>query len=213
MAISKPLQNRVTPFGEIVSIPQLGMYTGNRGIIHNDQQQIVKPFVLKAWITCTLHYKNVRRTVMTGRKWTELFFLDEATAFAAGHRPCAFCRNADFKKFKALWLQANAKNFPLKDHSMKTIDGFLHRERMQLQKGHYPLVSLNSLPDGAMVCMENDTQHGFLWYRKMLFPWTIEGYGKPLENASVNQVFLITPMSIIAVFKNGYLPVIHQSLK
>ena len=83
-----PLQNRINPFGDIVVIPQRGTYTGNRGIIHNDQQQVLKAFTLKARITCTLQYKNVRLKIMTGRKWTELFFLDEAIIC---RRPQALC--------------------------------------------------------------------------------------------------------------------------
>jgi hypothetical protein len=92
-----PLQNRVTPFGDIVAIPQRGMFTGNRGIIHDPATRILlkKRWATKAWLTCLCDFKGRRRAVMGGRSWTELFFLDEAVALAAGHRPCFFCRHGD----------------------------------------------------------------------------------------------------------------------
>jgi len=207
-----PLQNRVDPFGKIIAIPQRGMYTGNRGIIHNDEQQIVKPFVLKAWITCATHYKNFRRQVMTGRQWTELFFYDEATAFAAGHRPCAFCRNKDFKKFKALWLQANAGFYMGPDERMKSIDRYLHNERMMMQKEkQYETALLTALPEGTMVALNNDTTNAYLWYRGKLFLWTKDGYVETATEAAKMEVLVITPASIVHTFRLGYMPVIHPS--
>ncbi|MEO7312117.1 MAG: hypothetical protein ABIX01_17065 [Chitinophagaceae bacterium] len=207
-----PLQNRVTPFGEIVSIPQRGLYTGNRGIIHNEQQQIVRPFTLKAWITCTLKYKNFQRLVMTGRKWTELFFLDEATAFAAGHRPCAFCRNKDFKQFKSHWLEANKPFFSWPDKQMKTIDLLLHKERMAKQKEkRFESAALSTLPAGTMVALNNDTKIACLWYQNKLFKWCIEGYESPVEPKIETEVFVITPASIVRTFTQGYEPNVHPS--
>ena len=108
-----PLQNRVTPFGEIVAIPQRGTLMGNRGIIHDPRTRTLlrRRWSTKAWIACVCDYRGVRRQVMAGRSWTELFFLDEATALAAGHRPCFFCRReAAERKFDGL-QQASGYHF------------------------------------------------------------------------------------------------------
>ena len=103
-----PLQNRVTPFGDVVAIPQRGLYTGNRGIIHDPATKMLlgRRWTSKAWLVCVLDYEGRRRELMGGRSWTELFFLDEAVAFAAGHRPCFFCRPADAQAFRAAWGKA-----------------------------------------------------------------------------------------------------------
>ena len=100
-----PLQNRVTPFGDIVAIPQRGMFTGNRGIIHDPATKTLlrKRWASKAWLICRCDYKDRRRNVMAGRSWTELFFLDEAVALAAGHRPCFLCRRKAAESFRAAW--------------------------------------------------------------------------------------------------------------
>lgn len=126
-----PLQNRVNPFSKIIATPERGAFTGNRGVIHNIQKEIIKNHAVKYWITCLLKYKNMHRAVMTPNRWTELFFLDEATAFAAGHCPCGFCRHADFKRFKNLWIQANGAQYNFSGNtSMKEIDAIIHAERL-----------------------------------------------------------------------------------
>lgn len=211
-----PLQNRVTPFGEIIVSPDRGMFTGNRGILHNEHQQLIKNYTLKAWITCTLTYKNVKREVMKGRKWTELFFLDEATAFAAGHRPCAFCRNAAYKQFKKIWLEENQSFINIEDDSVKTIDKILHQERIgsDRKKKTHPH-KLIDLPDGTMFIRpgENTTPvlNAYLWYRKKAWQWNSFGYSEPelIEDEIVNT---LTPPSIVRCFKSGYQPVLHHSL-
>src|SRR5262249_29382505 len=102
-----PLQNRVTPFGEIVAITQRGIFTGNRGIIHDPRTRTLlgRRWTTKAWIICVCDYKGIRRAVMGGGSWTELFFLDEATALAAGHRPCFLCRHRAAEEFRAAWTR------------------------------------------------------------------------------------------------------------
>src|SRR5262252_8662407 len=146
-----PLQNRVTPFGDIVAIAQRGLFMGNRGIIHDPATRTLlrRRWTTKAWITCVCDFRGVRREVMAKRSWTELFFLDEATAFAAGHRPCFFCRREDAKRFSAAWEQGNRKT------SIRAgeIDRVLHAERLDRgRKRLHPLpVPLRDLPDGAMV--------------------------------------------------------------
>src|SRR3978361_1384995 len=101
------LQNRVDPFGNIINTSARGALMGNRGLLHNDKQTLVRTFKLKAWITCKLEFKERKRTVMAPNQYTELFFLDEATSFAAGHRPCFECRREDYNRFKTNWLKGN----------------------------------------------------------------------------------------------------------
>src|SRR3954454_4076304 len=105
------LQNRVTPFGDIVAIPQRGMFTGNRGIMHDPGTRTLlkRRWTSKAWLICLCQFKGRRRAVMGGRSWTELFFLDEAVALAAGHRPCFFCRREAAKAFREAWASGRGE--------------------------------------------------------------------------------------------------------
>ncbi len=210
-----PLQNRVTPFGKIVFSPQRGTFTGNRGVIHNANKEIVRKYALKAWITCRLEYKGAHREVMTPNRWTELFFWDEATAFAAGHRPCAYCRNADFKKFKSLWLKANREEFKIGDESMKFIDTILHTERMAMQNGAEYIYHLEDLPDGTMVCYFDDESASYLWWKKTLYVWGETKYEKlEIDYSSSDQLIrVLTPPSIINTFREGYVPQIAMSFE
>jgi methylphosphotriester-DNA--protein-cysteine methyltransferase len=208
-----PLQNRVNPFGILIATPQRGAWTGNRGVIHNDKQEIIRNYAVKYWITCELKYKNFQRKVMTPKRWTELFFLDEATAFAAGHRPCGFCRHADFKQFKQLWLLANGQRYGLeKDAKIDVIDALIHQERLDengLKKTFKAVLS--TLPDGTFV-MLNQYSEAYLWHQKTLYQWSFSGYTKVSEFAQNQEVCVLTPLSYVAVFRAGYLPEIHESI-
>ena len=123
-----PLQNRVTPSGDIVADVNRGLFTGNRGIIHDPATRTLlrKRWASPAWITCVCEFRGWRRHVMGGRSWTELFFLDEATAFAAGHRPCFFCRRDDANRFRAAWEEGNG----VADVRAREMDAVLHQERL-----------------------------------------------------------------------------------
>ena len=120
-----PLQNRVTPFGAIVAVEERGLLMGNRGILHDDARRIVRPWQVKRWIACRTEFRGRWRPVMQPRTWTELFFLDEATAFAAGHRPCAECRHADYQRFKAAWAVCSGAAA-----SADQMDAVLHGDRL-----------------------------------------------------------------------------------
>src|SRR6202022_644827 len=149
-----PLQNRVTPTGEIIATPHRGLFTGNRGIIHDPVTKtlLTRRWANRAWLTCVCEFRGRGREVMGGRSWTELFFLDEATALAAGHRPCFYCRRDDAIRFRAAWEAGNR----VKGVLARDIDGVLHRERLPgaEKRLHAPSVPPQRLPDGAMV------QHG-----------------------------------------------------
>jgi hypothetical protein len=206
------LQNRVNPFSRLIATPERGAWTGNRGVIHNAEKKIVRNHAIKAWICCVLDYKDFRRQVMSPNRWTELFFLDEATAFAAGHRPCGFCRHPDFKRFKNLWLLANGERCSLSIGSkMEAIDAVIHQERLDangLQKTFK--ATLSDLPDGTFITFE-DLNTPYLWQQNQLFAWSFIGYSKLLSFDNQQVVTVLTPQSYVAVFKAGYVPQVHFS--
>ena len=207
-----PLQNRVDPFGQLIRTSARGAWMGNRGLIHNEHQQIVRPFRLKAWITCVLEFKGRRREVMTPNLYTELFFLDEATAFSAGHRPCAECRRADFNRFKAAWVQAN----PLYMYNMKTpigeIDEILQRERMNHDgvKSTYG-ENLGNLPEGSFI--EYFGKPYMVRHPNRVINWTPFGYTDFIQLPQATEVNVLTPKSIVNAFRSGYLPQINETAR
>jgi hypothetical protein len=207
-----PLQNRISPFSTLTATPERGTWTGNRGVIHNADKEIVRNHAVKYWITCELKYKNFQRKVMTPNRWTELFFLDEATAFAAGHRPCGFCRNPDFKRFKNLWLLANGERYGLeKNAKIDTIDALIHQERLD-ENGSQKTFNaiLSTLPDSTFVTL-NESSKAYLWYQQNLYEWSFGGYTKIIEFVQNQEVGVLTPLSYVEVFRAGYLPQIHFS--
>ena len=201
-----PLQNRVTPTGEIIATPERGLFTGNRGIIHDPATRTLlkKRWSTPAWLTCLCEFRGRRRKVMGGRSWTELFFLDEATAFAAGHRPCFFCRREDAMRFRAAWETGNRVG----DLRAPDMDAVLHRERLDKGKKRlHPLpMRLDDLPDGAMV-QEGAASFLIAWGRA--FRWLPGGYSK--SEAPLKQAMLLTPPSTMRAFTAGYRVVLHPT--
>jgi hypothetical protein len=201
-----PLQNRVTPTGDIIATPHRGLFTGNRGIIHDPATKTLlrKRWSTPAWITCLCEFHGRWREVMGGRSWTELFFLDEATAFAAGHRPCFYCRRDDAKRFRASWDQGNR----VSNVRAKEMDAVLHRERLDRgRKRLHPLPAPpEELPDGAMVQQGEDS---FLITQGKALKWSPAGYSEA-ETAPADAK-LLTPPSTLRAFGAGYGPVLHQS--
>jgi hypothetical protein len=201
------LQNRVTPFGEIVAISQRGMFTGNRGIIHDPATKTLlnRRWATKAWLICSCEYKGRRRAVMAGRSWTELFFLDEAVALAAGHRPCFVCRREAAERFRDSWAAAKGGPRP----SAKAIDSVLHQERIDrsLKRVHPIPGLLAELPDGAMVAAAGSA---FTLHSGRAHRWTNDGYAPPerLRHADA----LLTPPSTLKALDLGYRPALHPSI-
>ncbi len=201
-----PLQNRVTPTGDIIATPHRGMFTGNRGIIHDPATKtLTRRWASQAWLTCLCEFKGRRREVMGGRSWTELFFLDEATALAAGHRPCYFCRRDDSNRFRAAWEAGNGVRRAL----ARDIDAMLHRERLSGAKKrlHAWTMPLEELPDGAML---QEGTESFLIVRGQALAWSPAGYRKA-PNA-IQDAMLLTPPSTLRVLSAGYRPVLHESV-
>jgi hypothetical protein len=203
------LQNRVDPFGNIIMTKARGAWMGNRGILHNDEQEVLRPYKLNAWITCKLDFKGRRREVMAPKRYTELFYLDEATSFAAGHRPCFECRRNDYNRFKTLWLKGNPQyNFDEKT-TIKEIDDILHQERMDDNNTKVTYEeNIDTIPNGTFVLIDNKP---YLVFGKNIYLWTPFGYEKGMALPNVEKLTVLTPRSIVNTFRAGYLPQIAFS--
>ena len=201
-----PLQNRVTPFGDIVAVSARGLFTGNRGIIHDPATKtlLARRWASKASLVCALEHKGVRRDVMATRSWTELFFLDETTALAAGHRPCFACRRVAANAFRQAWAEGNGIAAP----SASEIDTALHRERLdgRHKRLHAIPSRIENLPDGAMVAVGGEA---FLVLAGATLRWDFCGYfpADPPGGAAR----LLTPPSTLRALAAGYRPVLHPS--
>ena len=193
-----PLQNRVQPDGEIIAHPARGSFMGNRGILHDENGLHPKRrWAHQNWVCCRLSFKGRRRKLMAPRHYTELFFLDEAVAFAAGHRPCAECRAADYRRFRACCdLPGPAADLDRQLHAERAVP------RVFRQRRHGD-VEAQDLPDGSFV-LDHDGQSGVL-LGDALHPYAPEGYGAA-QRRPQGRVTLLTPPSIVAAFRNGYRP-------
>jgi hypothetical protein len=202
-----PLQNRVTPFGEIVAISQRGLFTGNRGIIHDPVTKTLlnRRWTNKAWLICSCEYKGRRREPMAGRSWTELFFFDEAVALAAGHRPCFACRHEAAEQFRDCWRSATRDGRA----SANTIDAILHGERMEYgrKRIHEMPAPLSQLPDGVMVVAAGAA---FTLMAGDAYRWTNEGYAPAQRLHHIDG--LLTPPSTFRALACGYRVVLHPSI-
>jgi hypothetical protein len=191
-----PLQNRVTPLGELVADPARGLVYGNRGCLHDAEGRIRRHHATRRWIACRLEFRGWRRTaLMQPGKFTELFFLDEATAFAAGHRPCALCRRADYRRFLELLGETGADD----------VDDRLHAERFG---GHD--ASMDDLPDGAFVLHGGEP---FLVLGHELLRWTPAGYDARVHRRG-GRARAITPPSLVTVLAAGWVgevPLLHPT--
>jgi hypothetical protein len=185
---------------------------GNRGCLHNEQGRIARPYQGKRWIICQLQFKGRRRTLMAPGRYTELFFLDEATALAAGHRPCAECSRPRFKEFLAAWVRANPELANEASLSVDELDAVLHKERIAgKQKVVYP-ERLANLPRGSLVVME-DSKQPYLVLEDTLLAWQPEGYGERMARPDKLVVQVLTPRSVVRTLAHGYQAGIHSSLR
>lgn len=203
-----PLRNRVTPFNTIVAVPDRSLFMGNRGRLHEDQREPVRQYRVKQWIICQIAFKGRQRTLMTPGEYTELFFLDEPTALAAGHRPCGECRRQAFTRFRDAWSRGNAAGEPV---ALSDLDARLHADRWEGwgNYGHprHHRAALEDLPDGAMVAIDGDAH---LVLGDHLHRWTPGGYTDPRPRPA-GEVELLTPPGTVAALGAGYEPEIHPS--
>jgi hypothetical protein len=203
-----PLQNRVTPTGELIADPARGLVYGNRGCLHDAAGRISRRYAGKRWIACRLEFRGRRRhPLLQPGRFTELFFLDEATAFAAGHRPCALCRREDYLRFVEIWRSLHAGRL-----GADAIDAELHGERLtpaRAQRHHE--ARCDQLPDGAFV-LHAGTPH--LVLGDELLEWTPGGYAARVPRPRARAV-LITPPSLASVLRSGWepaVPLFHPSV-
>jgi hypothetical protein len=210
-----PLQNRVDPFGQVVRTSARGSLMGNRGgCFHDADQELTRSrWKSRRWIACVLSFRGRWRPVMQPQRYTELFFLDEATALAAGHRPCAQCRWADFNRFKSAWLLGNSQHGLSGHDSIDAIDLHLQHERIDRRerKVIYRAV-LGTLPSGTVIALDEPTSAAHLVWGDRLYRWSFEGYLNPIALTPRREVMVLTPISVVRAMTAGYEPWIHSSL-
>ena len=203
------LQNRVTPLGELVADPARGLVYGNRGCLHDESGRIRRRYDGKRWIACRLQFRGWHRgPMMQPGRFTELFFLDEVTAFAAGHRPCSLCRHQDYTRLGEIWRDLHPGHV-----GADAIDGQLHTERVapatRAQLHHE--ASLDDLPDGAFVLKERAP---WLVLGGSMLRWTAAGYDARRPRPAGGQAVVITPPSLVMVLREGWeplVPMVHPS--
>lgn len=196
-------RNRVNPFGEIVAIPQRGLFMGNRGSIHRGRS-IARPWQVRRWITCVLEFRGWVAPKWQPGRWTPLFFWDEAVALAAGHRPCALCRRGDFNQWLDAWEAAFGER-PRVD----PMDRRLHAERLEGKRQRRHPVPWRDVPAGAFVALDDGA---FLVLPDRLVPWSGPGYGPALDRPRRGDAAVLTPPSTLAVLRVGYRPHVHPSI-
>jgi hypothetical protein len=217
-----PRQNRVTPLGELIATPERGLVYANRGCLHDASGRIRRNYAVKRWIACQLEFRGRRRTpLMAPGRFTELFFLDEATALAAGHRPCAECRRADYNQFVEVWAELHPDQ-----HGADAIDDQLHDERLAPRTGRRVTpsgggagargapsagerrlheVEMADLPDGAFVLLDGWPH---LVLGAELLSWSPAGYGERRRRPARAPATLITPPSLLALLRSERTPLV-----
>jgi len=212
-----PYQNRVNPFGEIIATPARGTLMGNRGCLHDMSDHPRRQYQSRRWIICVLAFKGRTRAPMPPGRYTSLFFLDEASALAAGHRPCAECQRERFTTFRTCWAAANAELAGGPAPLVDTIDATLHGERISdhhYQRDKLKLTysdSLDGLPDGTFVALESSATP-YLVRGGVLLPWDFAGYGRPIARPG-GMARVLTPRSIVRALAYGYQAGVHASAR
>ena len=204
-----PLQNRVTPLGDLIADPGRGLVYGNRGCLHDERGEIRRRYNGKRWIACRLAFRGWHRgPLMQPGRFTELFFLDEATAFAAGHRPCALCRRGDYVRFVEIWRAVHPGRA-----TADAMDERLHEERLdprtRAQRHHE--APIDGLPDGTFVLRSGEP---WLVLGRSLLRWTNGGYRERPSRPSGGSATVITSPSLIEVLRferDPVVPFLHPS--
>ena len=198
-----PLRNRVTPLGDLIADPGRGLVYGNRGCLHDDRGEIRRRYEGKRWIACRLAFRGWHRgPLMQPGRFTELFFLDEATAFAAGHRPCALCRREDYVRFTEIWRETHPG-----PAGADAMDDRLHAERVERRSRgpRHHVAPMADLPDGTFVLRGAEP---FLVLESSLLRWTNAGYADRVQRPDEDRATVITPPSLVGVLRTGWDPVV-----
>ena len=201
--LDRPLRNRVTPAGELIATAHRGTMYGNRGVLHNDDLALVRRYQVRRWLVCVLDFRGRRRPVMRPRRYTELFFLDEAVALAAGHRPCAECRYAAYQSFRRAWTEARALTA---EPAADDIDRVLHWQRRLVEGARvtYPAL-LSELPDGVFIVHDDEF---WLATDGGLHRWTPAGYTDRTAQFD-GPAAVLTPRATVEAIRAGYRPLVH----
>jgi PAS domain-containing protein len=208
-----PLQNRVTPFGTLIATPARGTLMGNRGRLHDERRRVVRRVApgYRAWVTCLLAFRGRWRPIMEPGRYTELFFLDEATALAAGHRPCGECRRLDHRRFRTAWLAGNPGRGPGPGAPVAALDRVLHEDRLAADGRQRTFrAALEALPDGVFVTLAEASAVPLLLWRGALRAWSPAGYGPAIPRPG-GLATVLTPRSTVAAIRAGYVPGVHPS--
>jgi hypothetical protein len=207
-----PRQNRITPFGEIVTIAERGTMMGNRGILHDPDGRIRRRWQVKRWLICVLDFRGRHRIVMSPNRYTELFFLDEATGLSAGHRPCAECRWSRFLAFRNAWRAGNRHIIESEPIRAEMMDSQLHGERVGPNRSkQFFTANLDELPDGVFVNLDALVGDAWLIWGDDLFAWSPGGYTGRQPRPRGETVTVLTPRSTVAAIRVGYVPEVHPS--
>ncbi|GAM11760.1 hypothetical protein OR1_04078 [Geobacter sp. OR-1] len=203
-----PRQNRVNPFGDLITTDARGALMGNRGILHDGNGNLTtRRWAHPNWVACETEFKGIKRPLMHPGSYTELFFLDEATALAAGHRPCWECRREDFTRFRDAWLRGNPDEECDETTSMSAIDRIIHRDRVTRAREKITYRSeLASLPDGVFVALPERPADAMLLWKGKLYPWQSSGYGSAQAMPAHLAVIVLTPHCIVRAIAAGYRP-------
>jgi hypothetical protein len=205
-----PRQNRVTPLGTIIATPERGTFMGNRGRLHDEDGLIRRPWQVKRWLLCVLEFRGRKRVIMAPDRYTELFFLDEATGLAAGHRPCAECRHTRFVAFRDAWAAGNPTFVAAGRAAADLLDARLHAERLGPDRSKPTFrAKLDDLPDGVFVLGKSDVATACLLWQDHLLVWSPGGYRRRAERRGSEEVEVLTPRSTVAAIRAGYIPHVH----
>ena len=202
------LQNRVDPWGRLIAVSSRGTLMGNRGILHDGDQAVVREWAHKHWVACVLEFKGIKRAkpFSTLNNYSELFFLDEATALSAGHRPCHHCQRLRSAAFKTAWLKGSQHTDFI---SMPAIDAALHSERVRQGGSKVKFAApWSALPVGTM--FEKDGE-AYVVARTGNLKWSFDGYMKVASFHARQTVEVLTPRSIVNAFTHGFEPMLHPS--
>lgn len=209
-----PRQNRVTPFGEITATPERGTFMGNRGVLHDEDGHIRRAWQVRRWLLCLLEFRGRHRVVMSPGRYTELFFLDEATGLAAGHRPCFECRRERFLAFQAAWRAGRSGKRKSSLPPAGEMDDRLHAERVgpNQTKITFP-ARLGDLPDGVFIQRPATPGEAFLLWGGSLLLLSPGKYQGKVPYRAGEEVLVLTQRSTVAVIRAGYVPEVHSSAR
>jgi hypothetical protein len=207
-----PRRNRVDPWGDLHAVPERGLFTGNRGCLVDDDGELIRHHRGPLWITCVTEYQGWRHPLDAPRRWTPIFFLDDAVALAAGHRPCGLCRRAAYVSYRDAVGRSGDEPAP----GAVELNRRLARERLRRGRGLERAADritwssrLKGLPDGTVIVIDKDSPRLVLGDRLLRF--TFAGWSAPVPRPSGGTVEVLTPPTSVEALRHGFQPLLHPS--